>query len=369
MQYNKIMNAILVSVMTASLLVACGEDSADTASSDTTEVTTESTDSDTAAAQTSVAVSNNADLTTRRVGISIYQYSDSFMSLYRTELVDYLESLGFSADNIKMADAANDQATQTNQISNFISDEVDVLIVNPVEIQAAESITDMAVSANIPLIYINREPGDSEETRWTDNGWNVTYVGCDAAESGTLQGEIIAALDNQGDINGDGKVSYYMIEGDTENTDAALRTEYAVQAIEAAGIESECLGSEAADWERAEARDIAAAALDEYGSSIEVMICNNDAMALGALEAIQAAGRTVNKDIYLVGVDALKEACEDIIAGTMTGTVYNDYVAQSHAAGDAAVAYITGAGNEHYIGTGYLQVTARNAQDILDSLQ
>jgi methyl-galactoside transport system substrate-binding protein len=109
--------------------------------------------------------------------------------------------------------------------------------------------------------------------------------------------------------------------------------------------------------------------LSQYSSDIEVVFCNNDAMALGALQAINAAGRTVGKDIYLVGVDALSEALEDVLAGTMTGTVFNDHFAQSHGAADAAVNFVTGKGNEYYIGCDYVKVTGDNAQEILDMVK
>ena len=87
------------------------------------------------------------------------------------------------------------------------------------------------------------------------------------------------------------------------------------------------------------------------------------------MQAIQAAGRTVGTDIYLVGVDALSEALEDVIAGTITGTVFNDHFAQSHGAADAAINYLTGGTNEHYIGCDYVKVTSENAQAILDSVK
>ncbi|MCR4891464.1 MAG: substrate-binding domain-containing protein, partial [Lachnospiraceae bacterium] len=99
------------------------------------------------------------------------------------------------------------------------------------------------------------------------------------------------------------------------------------------------------------------------------VFCNNDAMALGALQAIQTAGRTVGKDIYLVGVDALTEVVEDVIAGTITGTVFNDHFSQAHSSADAAINYITGATNEHYIGCDYVKVTTDNAQEILDMIK
>ena len=95
-----------------------------------------------------------------------------------------------------------------------------------------------------------------------------------------------------------------------------------------------------------------------------------DASILRQIEkAIQAANRTVGTDIYLVGVDALTEALEDVLAGTMTGTVFNDHIAQSHGAADAAINYITGAGNDYYIGCDYVKVTTDNAQSVLDSLK
>ena len=92
-------------------------------------------------------------------------------------------------------------------------------------------------------------------------------------------------------------------------------------------------------------------------------------MALGAFQAIQGAGRTVGTDIYLLGVDALTECCQMVLDGTMTGTVLNDHIAQSHAAVDAAIAYLNGETVEKYIWANYTKVTAANAQDILDILQ
>ena len=119
----------------------------------------------------------DVDLSDKKVGVCIYQFSDNFMTLFRTELENYLIELGFSKDNITIQDGANDQATQSNQIDAFIADGVDLLIINPVNSSSAESITDKVVAANIPLVYVNREPSEDEEKRWEDNGWNVTYVG------------------------------------------------------------------------------------------------------------------------------------------------------------------------------------------------
>ena len=152
----------------------------------------------------------------------------------------------------------------------------------------------------------------------------LVYVGCDAAQSGTFQGELILDTPNGGDINGDGKVSYIMIQGDPENIDAQLRTEYSVKALTDAGKEVEQLNLTRGDWDRNRGQEIAANDLAQFGDQIEVIFCNNDDMAIGALQAIQSAGRKVNEDIYLVGVDALDAALNEVKAGNMTGTVLND---------------------------------------------
>ena len=380
---KKLVGMFLTFAMTASLLAGCGgsSSSSDTSSEAPAEeaTTEEATDdaaaeeaTDDAAAEEEAEDTSAAsgDLSDKKVGVCIYQFSDNFMTLFRTELEDYLVAQGFSADNISIVDGANDQATQTNQIQNFITDGVDVLIVNPVNSSSAASITDMVVDAGIPLVYINREPDADEEARWEENGWNVTYVGCDARQSGTYQGEIVADLGlDTVDLNGNGKIDYIMIEGYPENVDAQYRTEYSVKALEDAGLEVNELDDQVGNWDQATAQQLVSNSLSEHGDEIEVVFCNNDAMALGALQAIQAANRTVGTDIYLLGVDALTEALEDIIAGTMTGTVFNDHFAQSHSAADAAINFVNGDTNDYYIGCDYQKVTTDNAQEILDMVK
>ena len=292
------------------------------------------------------------------------------MTLFRTELENYLVSQGFSKDNIKIVDGANDQATQSNQIDNFITEGVDVLIINPVNSSSAETITDKVVGADIPLVYINREPSADEQKRWVDNNWDVTYVGCDARQSGTMQGELIVDLGlEKVDLNGDGKVQYVMVEGDPENVDAQYRTEFSVKALTDAGWEVECLVDQVGNWDQAQGEQIVANALAQYGNDVEVVFCNNDAMALGAYTAIQNAGRKVNENIYLTGVDALAEALQLVIEGDMTGTVLNDHFAQSHSAADAAIGFANGDTVEKYIGCDYKKVTNENAQEVLDQVK
>ncbi len=340
---KKILSVILTMAMTATLFAGCGSTN---------------------------AKKEDGGIETKKVGVCIYQFNDNFMTLFRTELESYLVSLGFAPENINIVDGANDQATQSGQIDNFIAEGVDVLIINPVNSSSASTITDKVVEADIPLVYINREPDADEQARWAANDWDVTYVGCDARQSGTMQGEMIVDLGlDKVDLNGDGKVQYVMVQGDPENVDAKYRTEFSVKALTDAGWTVEALADQVGNWDQAQGQQIVANALGQFGKDVEVVFCNNDAMALGAKQAIDTAGRTVGTDIYLVGVDALTEALELVIEGTMTGTVFNDHIAQSHSAADAAKAFLDGADVEKYIGCDYVKVTSDNAQSVLDSLK
>ncbi|MBR2825033.1 MAG: substrate-binding domain-containing protein [Solobacterium sp.] len=245
-------------------------------------------------------------------------------------------------------------------MKNFITQKMDVIILNLVQTSSADAVIDKVVAAGIPLVLINREPlgdnGDESYKGILDNA-TVCYIGADARQSGTYQGEIVAELPDHGDINGDGEIAYVMIEGDPENVDAQYRTEYSIKALTDAGYKVKELDDQVGNWAQAKGQEIAANALTQFGNDVEVIFCNNDAMALGAAAAITAAGRTVGKDIYLLGVDALEECVQMVNEGTMTGTVLNDHVGQSHTAVDVAIKALNGEPIENYYWVDYVKVT------------
>ena len=289
-----------------------------------------------------------------KIGIAIYQFADNFMTLYRTELVRYLtEDCGIPAENITVMDGKNDQAEQTNQIDGFIADNVDVMILNLVQSTSAATVVQKADAAGIPVVFINREPSE-EDMKLSDK---ICYVGADARQSGTFQGEIIAETENHGDFNGNGVVDYVMIMGDPENVDAKYRTEFSIKALEDAGLKTNELYKQRGDWDQTKGQELAATALTQFGNDVDVIFCNNDAMALGAYQAIVDAGRTVGEDIYLVGVDALDEVQEMVKEGKVTGTVLNDHIGQSHTAADAAIKAANGETLEKYYWVDSVKVT------------
>ena len=293
------------------------------------------------------------------IGVCIYKFDDAFMTTYRNALQEILEGKGYT---VTFMDGKNDQAEQNNQINNFIAQGVDALIINPVMTSAADQIIATVKDANIPTVLINREPTADQMSAYD----KLVYVGCDARQSGTMQGELILETPNKGDINGDGKVSYIMIQGDPENVDAQYRTEFSVKALTDAGVQVEELDLQRGDWDRNKGQEIAQNDLAKFGDEIEVIFCNNDDMAIGALQAIQAAGRKVNEDIYLVGVDALDAALNEVVNGNMTGTVLNDANGQAAGAVEAMEALLSGktyAAGEQSIYVDYVKVTPENAAD------
>ena len=157
-----------------------------------------------------------------------------------------------------------------------------------------------------------------------------------------------------------------MIQGEPENIDTQYRTAYSVKALEEAGVETRELLDQTGDWSQSQGQKIMEEALDEFGNDIEVVFCNNDAMALGALEAIREADRTVGEDIYLTGVDALEEAVQSVVDGEFTGTVFNDYFSQSHGAAELAVRFLKGEETEPVTLVDYVKVTQDNAEEILE---
>ena len=289
-----------------------------------------------------------------KVGVTIYQFNDNFMTLYRTELQKYLEET-YGAQ-VTVVDGKNDQTEQTNQVNSFIAEGVDVLIVNLVQSTAAAALTELAKEAGIPVIYINREPSEEDMGMWEGK---ICYVGADARQSGSFQGRIVYDFnDAHGDLNGNGKVDYVMIMGDPENVDAQYRTEFSIKYLTDNGVEVNKLFEQRGDWMQENGQQLAATALAQFGKDIDVIFCNNDGMALGAAAAITAAGRTVGEDIYLLGVDALEECQEMVKNGTMTGTVLNDHVGQSHKAVDVAVQALNGEAIDNYYWVDYVKVDA-----------
>jgi methyl-galactoside transport system substrate-binding protein len=299
---------------------------------------------------------------TVKIGVAIYQFDDNFMTLYRNDIQKYFDDLnaqGGTQYEVVIVDGANDAATQTEQVNTFITQGVDGMIVNLVQ-TSSDALAKAVEESGIPTVFINREIADYQY------GEKTCYVGADARDSGTYQGQIIFDQENHGDLNGDGVVNYIMIMGDPENSDAQFRTEYSIKYLTENGANVNCLYQETGNWAQAQGQELVATELSKEGDAIEVVFCNNDGMAMGALESIKAAGRKVGEDIYLVGVDAIPEACEAVKNGDMTGTVLNDDLGQATAACESLLKMLGGeviTNKVNYVP--YVMVTAANVDQYI----
>lgn len=261
------------------------------------------------------------------IGAAIYKYEDTFMTGVRNAMAQAAEGKA----RVDFVDSANQQPIQNEKLDLFLAKAVNALAINPVDRTAAGVIIDKAKAANTPVVFFNREPLPEDMKKWD----KVFYVGAKAEESGTLAGEIIAdywKAHPEADRNKDGILQYVMITGEPGHQDAELRTQYSVKALEDAGIKTELLAKDTGMWDRIKGQEKMAAFIGAKGDRIEAVIANNDDMALGAIEALKAAGYFKDgRTVPVVGVDATAPALKALEDGTMLGTVLNDAKRQGEA--------------------------------------
>lgn len=256
-----------------------------------------------------------------KIGVTIYKYDDNFMSYVRRSI----ETAGKGKASLIVNDSQNDQAKQLDQIDTLIAKGVKCLAINLVDPKSAPTVVTKAQAANLPVVFFNKEP-DPAVLKGYDKAY---YVGTNSKESGILQGKMVVDQWNKNkdkwDKNKDGKIQYVLLKGEPGHPDAEARTTYSVSTIKDAGIGVEQLALDTAMWDTAKATDKMDAWLAKQGDKIELVIANNDAMALGALASLEKAGYfTGSKFMPVVGVDAIPDALTKISNGEMVGTVLND---------------------------------------------
>lgn len=263
------------------------------------------------------------------IGVTIYRYDDNFMSFLRRNIENRISGKA----QLLMNDSQNNQAQQNDQVDVMLNKNVNALAINLVDPQAAQTIIDKAKAKNIPVVFFNKQPS-AEAMASYDKTW---YVGTKPEESGDMQGKIVVdawKADPTLDKNGDGIIQYVLIKGEPGHPDAEARTSHVTMYITNNGIKVEKLEELNANWDTARAKDIVDAWIQKYGDKIEFIFSNNDAMALGALQSIQALGYNTGdktKYIPIVGVDAIPDMLNEIKKGTILGSVLNDPVGQSQA--------------------------------------
>ena len=278
------------------------------------------------------------------VAVFYYDFSDVYISSVRNSMNSQLDALGVKYNNY---DGASNQSQQTDQINTAIANGANLLIVNIVETSspdAAQNAVEAARTAGIPIIFFNREVSNEVVNSYE----KCAFVGTDAPEAGHMQGKLVGeyllANYDAVDLNGDGTISYVMFKGQEGNAEAEARTQFGVEDANAvltaagkpelvyynASATDKYLVDQGGKWSAQAANDYMSSILPEYseanGNMVELIICNNDGMAEGAVSALQGAGYNTGdgKTIPVFGVDATDSAKQLINEGKMTGTIKQD---------------------------------------------
>ncbi|EIW17112.1 MULTISPECIES: galactose ABC transporter substrate-binding protein [Pelosinus] len=250
------------------------------------------------------------------IGVAIYKFDDTFMSGVRSAISKAAEGKA----QLEIVDSQNSQPTQNDKVDLFINKKAKALAINPVDRNAAGVIIDKAKAANIPVVFLNREPLPEDMKKWD----KVYYVGAKAEQSGIMEGQLVVDYFKAHPTK-DGVIRYVMLKGEPGHQDAEMRTKFAIKAIEDAGLKVEKVAEDTAMWDRVKGQEKMAAFLAAHGDKIDVVLANNDDMALGAIEALKAKGYFKDgKFMPVVGVDATAPALKALEEGTLYGTVLND---------------------------------------------
>ena len=345
---RKILALTLALAMSISL-VACGGTAASSSQAASSEAaSSQAAGSEAAGSEAAGSEADAAATSDLRVDVFYYNFADIYISTVRASMDEQLKAMGIEPNNW---DAAGSQPTQSDQVNTAITAGSDLLIVNIVETSTsdpAKDIVEAARSANIPVIFFNREVADNDVINSYEK---CAFVGTNAPDAGHMQGEMIGnyLLENYDavDLNGDGTISYVMFKGQEGNAEAEARTQYAVEDADAiltgAGkpalayydpnAATKYLVDTAGNWSAQAANDYMVSLLGSYnedsGNMIELIICNNDGMAEGAIAALQNVGYNNGEGTTIIpvfGVDATDSAKALIKAGNMTGSIKQDAV-------------------------------------------
>lgn len=337
MNIKKILALVLALVLVCSL-AACGSTNTPATTSGKTPEGTKDSGKTTTGAQK----------TDDKVGVFWYTFSDTYLSSVRAAMNSAFDAAGVSYQDY---DASSSQTTQTEQVQTALASGTTLLVVNLVDSSsddAAQNIVNMAKEKNVPVIFFNRSVSESVVSSYD----KCLFVGTDYEMAGHMQGKLVGEylLDNYEalDLNGDGVISYVMFKGDEANMEAIARTQYGVEDADAVltgagkpalsfydpNNTSKYLVDQNGNWSAAAAKDYMDLILAQYsepnGNMVELVIANNDEMALGAISSLQEKGYNTaeegSKTIPVFGVDATDSAKEAIAKGFMTGSIKQDAV-------------------------------------------
>ena len=288
------------------------------------------------------------------VGVSMALFDDNFLTVLRNGIQSHADANGIS---VQIEDAQNDVAKQLDQINNFIASGVDAIVVNPVDTSATQAMTDAAAAAGVPLVYVNRQPINLDTL--PDN---QAFVASNEVDSGTLETiEVCRLLKEKGKDN----ANVYVMMGELSNQ-AAVQRSQDIHDVVAAGkcaVTLNIIDQQTANWSRDQAQSLMTNWLST-NTAFDGVIANNDEMAIGAIQAMKAAGISM-EEVIVGGVDANQDALAAMQAGDLDVTVFQDASAQGSGSLDAAVKLAKGEAVDQKVWVPFELVTPANIGDYL----
>lgn len=280
---------------------------------------------------------------TIKIGVSML-----FDDLWLTILRDAITAAAEADGNVEliMVDSKEDVATQLSQVENFVTQGVDAIILIPPNTDATDPATKLATDAGIPLVYVNRKPANLPE--------GVYYVGSDSIVAGHLQMEWLAEK-----LGGKGNI---VIMNGNLSQEAAQQRTAGVKEIVAKFPDIKIIKEDTANWSRAEGLALMENWLST-GDQIDAVAANNDEMAIGALQAIDAAGKL--GQILVGGVDASPDALAEMDKGRLNMTVFQNAAGQGEGGIKTAIALARGETVDQIVWVDYEQVTPENYKEYM----
>jgi len=288
------------------------------------------------------------------VGVSMALFDDNFLTVLRNGIQASADERGV---DVQIEDAQNDVAKQLDQIKNFLASGVDAIVVNPVDTSATQAMSDVAAAAGVPLVYVNREPINVDTL---PDG--QAFVASNEVESGTLETLEICRLLSEA---GKSEANVYVMQGELSNQAALQRTQdiYDVMDSGDCGVTLNVLDQQTANWSRDQAQNLMTNWLST-GEAFDAVISNNDEMALGAIQAMKAAG--IGMDSVIVGgIDATQDALAAMQAGDLDVTVFQNAAAQGSGSLDAALGLAAGEAVDKKVYVPFELVTPANIDQYL----
>lgn len=288
------------------------------------------------------------------VGVSMARFDDNFLTVLRNGIQGHADANGIS---VQIEDAQDDVAKQLDQINNFIASGVDAIVVNPVDTSATQAMSDAAAAAGVPLVYVNRQPINLDSL--PDN---QAFVASNEVDSGTLETiEVCRLLKEKGKDN----ANIYVMMGQLSNQAAVQRTKdiHDVMANGQCAVTLNIIDEQTANWSRDEAQNLMTNWLST-NTPFDAVIANNDEMAIGAIQAMKAAGISM-EEVVVGGVDATQDALAAMQAGDLDVTVFQNAAAQGSGSLNAAVALAKGEAVDQTVWIPFELVTPANIGDYL----